>query len=258
MIHQEAVHRFVHKQKTLLRSTYDEAWQRGVSSYTPDADPASVPSTPRHIAESGLTGAALLAVRRDYPYVPPAAPDPVNRAVALAPSFNSLNRMAFELVTLTPSPIAELAGSASAEVVGAAASFAQALQDWVSSNGYRLDGGDSVAWAGEQAGFGEAANTDGQLLEWMTEDDDAVCADCDVLGSMPPQPLADWPCQPGDGATACSVGCRCTLDTSEISIVPGDTYAPALTDQQQATVDAVLNSQQQAMAAVMPDAQYLD
>jgi hypothetical protein len=277
MIEPMAISNFVHRQKLLLRKTYDAAWATGVGSYQPDPNPAQEPDVPRDAAEAGLSGAALLAVRRTYNYVAPTSPDPVRRAVALAPSFGSLNRMTGELATLAPSTeqlvavgavapaeaagavgVTDLAGNALTGLTAAHDAFARALADWVSSNGSRLDGGASVAWAGEQNGFGEAADADGQLLTWQAEEDDSTCSDCSSLASMPPQPLSDWPCQPGDGATQCSVGCRCSLDATDMSILPNDTYAPQLSDAQQATMSGLMDAQQQALASQMSDAQYLD
>lgn len=45
--------------------------------------------------------------------------------------------------------------------------YAEALatQEWLDSNEWRLTAGESVAWAGDQAGYAQAANEDGQLLE---------------------------------------------------------------------------------------------
>ncbi len=213
MIAPEAIYRFLAAQKHLLRRTYDAAWQTGVANYQPDQDPDSEPSTPRHVAEAGLAGAALLAIRRAYKYVPPASPDPVRRAVALAPAFRSLNAMHTELAELSPANVAQsqLATIAAVDSGGKGLSHedatAQAFDDWMGSNAWRLDNGDSVAWAGEQSGGAEAADADGQLLQWTGADDDRECDDCRELSAMPPLPLSEWPAQPGDGSTECNVGC---------------------------------------------------
>lgn len=252
MIDPDAIAKFADRHKRLLRHTYDTAWQQGVTSYTPDKDPEQEPSTAQDIATVGLTGAALLAARRLYRYVAPKQPDEMARAAALAPAFASIDKMTSELATLSPSDVA-IQGNADA-----ASAFAQGLTDWVASNAWRLDNGDSVAWAGEQNGYGEAANQDGQMLEWQTEDDDNVCEDCRTLGSMPPQPLSDWPCQPGDGSTLCNVGCRCSLNEFPVSLVPGDTYAPVLSPDQQQTVSSLVATQANNLAAMMPNAAYLD
>lgn len=264
MIEPAAISHFVDRQKRLLRRTYDAAWTTGAGSYQSDQDPQQEPDAPRHLAETGLTGAALLAVRRTYNYVAPTSPDPVRRAVALAPAFGSLNRMTGELATLAPTTEqlaavgAPSGAGAQGSLVSAHDAFARALQDWVAGNGSRLDGGSSVAWAGESAGFAEAADADGMLLVWTDTGDDAECEDCVSLASMPPQPLSDWPCQPGDGASACNVGCRCSLDATDMSVLPGDTYSPQLTDAQQSTMSGLMDAQQAALGSMMADAQYLD
>ena len=182
--------------------------------------------------------------------------------MSLAPSFASLNRMHQELMLLAPDPVAVQAAAVEAGARGAIAQaadvFARALQDWASSNAYRLDAGSSVAWAGMQSGYGEAADQDGMLLGWDDEQDDHECEDCQQLAGMPPMALADWPCQPGDGTTACNIGCRCKLSASDRQVEPGDTYAPELSDAQQATMDKLTTAQADAMNAMMPDAQYLD
>src|ERR1700752_4972782 len=250
MIPTEAVWQFAHDQKRLLRKTYDDAWDRGAASYEPDEDPDKEPDTPRDVATAGLVGAALLAARRAYRYVRPPAPDPVRRAVALAPSFQGVNRMVGELATL--SPTAEQVAAAGS----ATAAFDAALADWVSGNAWRLDAGVSVAWAGEQIGYGEAADADGTLLGWNSAGDANVCEDCNILNDSPPLPLSEWPCYPGDGATECNVGCRCSLDPEGISILPGDTYAPQFSDAQDALFSKLTDAQANAMAAMMSDAQY--
>jgi hypothetical protein len=195
----------------------------GVANYTPDDDPApeDVPDEPAPdpSTAAGATGAAVLAALRMYPYKAPKQPDALRRAAALAPAFASLDRMAGELATLSPSTDAIDQGNADE-------SFASALLGWAVSNGWRLDAGESTAWAGESSGFAEAATQDGQLLEWIDSGDDHECADCEVLAGMPPAPLSDWPCQPGDGVTECHSGCRCSLDVSDQQVVPGDTYDP--------------------------------
>ena len=160
-----------------------------------------------------------------------------------------------------PTPGADvvaLESGARGSIADAADVFARALEEWTQQNAWRLDAGASVAWAGEQSGFGEAADADGQLLSWDDSGDDHECEDCLSLASMPPQPLSEWPCQPGDGATACNVGCRCRLSPTGMEIQPGDTYDPALTDAQSATLSKLNDAQAQALADMMPDAAYLN
>jgi hypothetical protein len=260
MIPTEAVNHFVHRQKQLLRRTYDAAWAAGVAAYRPRPDPEEQPDTPKHLVTAGLTGAALLAARRAYPYVAPRSPDPVRRAVALTPAYKGLNAMAGELQALTPPGAAEGLSAPLTPSYGPTAREAdgQALQDWVARNASRLNAGDSVAWSGEQAGYAEAANEGSQLLQWNDSGDDRTCSDCLMLGAMPPMPLQDWPCMPGDASTECNAGCRCSLDPIDMSVLPGDTYAPALSGEQQATVDKITAARDEAMRNAMPDVQYLE
>lgn len=242
MLPPEAVYRFADRQKWLLRHTYDQSWQRGVASYEPDPDPAQEPSLPRSLAITGLTGAALLAVYRRYAYVPPQSPDPVTRAVALAPSFQGINRMASELA----SPVTLAALGTGSDVAG-----------WAETNAWRLDAGASVAWAGEQAGFAEAANADGQMLyQWMSAGDNRVCDDCEMLSSFPPMALGDWPTSPGAGDTTCNVGCRCSWDIFGQQLP--DNYTPSLSPEQQGLIDTISERQLQALQDMMPDAAYLE
>jgi hypothetical protein len=252
----QAVMTFAHKQKKLLRNTYDAAWQTGVSAYEPDEDPDTEPDTPRDVAEAGLTGTALLAVRQLYMYAAPTSPNPITRAVALAPAFGSLNTMTGELATLSPDT---LAAAASASTADASSAFERALTQWATGAANRLDAGASVAWSGEASGYAEAADADGQLLQWQLDDSvEHHCDDCLSLATMPPLPLSEWPCQPGDGTSACSTGCRCNLESYDRTIEPGDTYDPQLSDDQEATIGRLMDNQAAAMSAAIPDAAYLD
>lgn len=83
------------------------------------------------------------------------------------------------------------------------------------------------------------------------------CDDCQQLGEMPPQALADWPCMPGDGTTACNVGCRCSLVASDVDPADNDDYQPQLSPAQQAVYNTIMTRQSEAMMAAMPDAAYL-
>jgi hypothetical protein len=255
VISHTAALRFADAQKRLLRRTYDTAWGQGVGGYQPDADPRHQPDAPRDVAEAGLTGAALLALRRTYSYVAPTSPDPVRRTVALAPAFRGVNAMVAEVLTITPDVTD--ATAASEATISAAEALGQALQQWMVSNAYRLNMGDSVAWAGEAAGYAEAADADGQLLEWDDVGDEQVCEDCLSLASMPPMPLSEWPTSPGAGDTECSVGCRCSWSDAG-TVAPGDTYAPSLDAGQQSTIGGLLDSQSQTMSDMMPDVAYLE
>lgn len=259
MIPPAAIQRFTEQQRQLIHDSYDQAWRRGVQGYEPDADPDE--PTPEHQyagEEASLTGAALLRARSRRSYEAPTQPDMARRQQALAGALKSTERMAGELATLSPEPKHQVAaqtevddGKLPVESVTAGA-LALAVAGWAESNAYRLDAGASVAWAGEQAGYAEAANTDGQLLQWQSEDDDSVCEDCADLESMGPLPLEDFPTMPGDGATECDAGCRCSLEAVAISMLPGDELAP-LGDEASAALEKVAGQAQERMDKSMPE-----
>lgn len=204
MLSPDAIERFRQRQRELVEDTYDSAWQDGVDGYEPDADPPpgeELPDEDGHpdvIAAVGLGASAALLARRGRRYRAPTQAAQDRRARAIAKALRSADKMAAELATLAPAP--------------AQADFATAVREWADSNAYRLDAGESVAWAGEQDGYAQAASADGQLLSWQTEEDDQVCTDCEELGNLPPMPEEDWPTSPGGGGTACDVGCRCSLE----------------------------------------------
>ena len=258
MIDVAAIARFHRAQAALLASTYDHAWRHGVASYEPDDDPEE-PARPRAdetkiqlvpIIAAG-TAAALLT-RRERPYQPPLAPVAEVRARALTPALAGLDRMAGELQHITPTP-AQLQAAEDAIRAGTiesedAVSYALALaaREWVEGNEWRLNAGESVAWAGEQDGYGQAANEDGQLLEWLTEADDRVCDDCSELGDMPPMPLSEWPTTPGAGDTTCDVGCRCCMIVADDQELPGGEL-PALSEDQEATLSRIAEGRREAL-----------
>lgn len=249
MIHPEAILRFADQQKKLLRKTYDEAWLQGVHSYIPDDDPDKEPSLPRDMAVAGLSGSPLLNVRRQYKYQAPNHPSAVYRAVALAPAFIGIASMVGEIVSIMD--------AASPYVESANGDISLALTNWTETNSWRLDNGDSVAWAGEQAGYAEAADADGQYLYgWMTVGDNRVCSGCELLSSFPPMPLGMWPTAPGAGDTDCGPGCRCSWDVWGDPL-PVD-YVPYLTSDQQALSDQLATQQAQTITDLMPDAVYLE
>lgn len=249
MIPPEAVLHFIDQQKRLLRRTYDEAWQRGVVSYEHDDDPEQEPTLPHAMAVAGLSDIALLAARRRYRYKAPAHPDPVRRTVALAGAFAGLNAMVRQ--------VAAVASGTSPELMDAGGDFDAALAAWADANAWRLDAGDSVAWAGEQAGFAEAADSDGMMLyQWVSVGDTRVCSDCELLADFPPMPLGQWPTSPGAGDTTCNAGCRCSWDTW--GVIPSDSYAPELSSAQQDLVGTLSDRQAQVLADMLPDAPYLD
>jgi hypothetical protein len=254
-----AIQRFTEQQRQLIHNSYDSAWRQGVAGYQPDADPEEpTPEHQHHGEEASLTGVPLLRARTQRVYQPPTQPDMARRQQALAGALKSTERMAGELATLSPEPQhleaaqEEVdAGKLAVEglVVGA---LALAAAEWAESNAYRLDAGASVAWAGEQSGYAEAANQDGQLLSWVDEGDDHVCGDCDALDAMGPLPLEDFPTMPGDGATECDAGCRCSLEAVAIEMLPGDELAP-LGQEDTATLDKVAGQAQERMNQLMPE-----
>lgn len=256
----QALAAFSLAQKRLLVATYNEAWRRGVRNYQPgDREFDPVAEAARERDEALLVGAALLVARARRQYVPPVGPDQYRRAIALAPALHGVNSMVGQLATVTPTQDhvdAATAAVADGTIEPAAASryaLHQAVADWVGSNDWRLAGGESAAWAGEQSGFGEAADTGGQLLDWVTDGDDRVCEDCDVLGGMGPMPLEEWPTTPGAGDTECNVGCRCSWDVAA-EMPSSDSYqAYPLSSDQQATSDAILGRRSAALDGLAPD-----
>jgi hypothetical protein len=228
VLHPHAIHRFRRTQRDLIHTTYLRAWQAGVDGYEPDDDPP--PPAPPDQQQQDRHHVIVLPLlrRRQQPYVAPTVPDPRRVARATGPALRSVDRMTFELSTLAPSQQqldaaqkAVSAGGLAAASMGVYA-LGLALQDWIESNSYRLNLGESVAWAGEQDGYAQAADADGQLLEWQTEDDDRVCDDCMDLGNLPPMPAEDWPTTPGAGGTICEQGCRCSLEATS-ALNEGDT-----------------------------------
>jgi len=258
-----AIQHFTERQRQLIHDSYDQAWQRGVKSYTPDADPEE--PTPEHQhrgEEATLTGLTLLRARTYRAYQPPGSPDFERRQIALAGALKSTEKMAGELAQLSPEQEhveeAQLeleAGNADtdfgAEGLGLAA-LANAVAQWAESNAYRLDAGASVAWAAEQAGYAEAADTDGKLLQWIDEGDDKVCGDCQALDELGPLPLADFPTMPGDGATECDAGCRCSLEAVDIESLPSDQLAP-LGEEENTVLDKIAGQVQERMDNLAPN-----
>lgn len=244
-----ATQRFQDRQHQLLKDTYRTGWHAGVANYLPDPDPVQ-PANPSH--EAAIVGvglASILLQRRRKPYVAPTVPDDDRMVAALKPATDGLARMVHQInaviatqddldaaraavqagtVNVSGAPSAptvaastdagsvtiDAATEADTNAVVQAYAESQALQRFMDTNQWRLYPGESVAWAGEQAGYQEAADADGMLLEWQTEADDHVCEDCADLGTLPPMPAGDWPTTPGQGDTECNVGCRCSLQAS--------------------------------------------
>jgi hypothetical protein len=259
MIDPIAIQRFTERQRQLVHDTYDQAWRQGVEGYEPDTDPEDPSPEHQHRGEeASLTGLSLLKARANRIYGPPEAPDPNRRQQALAGPLRSTERMASELAQLSPKPahVAEAqaevdAGKIAVEALTAAA-LANAIADWAESNAYRLDAGVSIAWAGEQAGYAEAADTDGKLLQWVDEGDEKVCGDCQSLADLGPLPLEDFPTMPGDGATECDQGCRCSLDAVDVETLPGDQIAP-LGEEETTVIDKIAGQAQERMDKLAPE-----
>lgn len=260
MLDPAAISRFHATQIALLASTYNKSWEHGVRSYQPDADPAKpLPQDPGHhevIAAVGMGAVAMLLHRRGQRYAPPSVPDKALRDRALTPAIGSADKMAAELHHLIP----QLAQVQAAEVAIRAGTIDQAdlmnyalglaAREWTERNEWRLGAGESAAWAGEQAGYSQAADADGQLLEWVAEADDRVCEDCESLAAMPPMPLSEWPTLPGMGDTICNVGCRCAVQVSDVQLEPGDSL-PELSDDQEAFIGRLASERTEAIEAAI-------
>lgn len=185
MILHHAVAEWQKRQAHAISQAYDRAYRDGQQNYRRDnTNPA--PHT---------------ATGQPPPAVPPAQP----KLQALSPALNSLARMGAEMALLVPTT-AQIATAGSV-----AAATVALLQAYLARNAYRLAGAASVAWAGEQHGYVQAADADGLLLEWELDAGAHHCDDCPALAGLPPMPLAQWPTLPGDGATQCAAGCKCSM-----------------------------------------------
>lgn len=256
MLDPSAIHRFHTAQVGLLAATYNRAWVHGVASYKPDADPAEpLPADPGHakvIAAVGMGTVAAILHARGQKYRPPTAPDPQLRARALTPAVKGMDRMTGELqhiiANATQVKAAEDAIRAGTIPADDLLNYALALaaREWTERNDWRLTAGESAAWSGEQAGYGQAAEADGQLLEWLPEGDERVCSDCESLGGLPPMPLSEWPTLPGTGDTICDVGCRCVMQAADVPLEAGGGL-PELNDEQEATIDKITSGREEAL-----------
>lgn len=177
-----------HRQASTLAGAYTASWHAGAAGYR------STRATP---PAAGLTATSPA----------PVAPAPAATVRALGPALAGVARMAATLALITPTA----AGIAAAGSVAAATAAAAA--GWLARNLWRLAAGASVVWAGEQHGYAQAAAADGMLLAWQLDPSPAVhhCEDCPALAALPPMVLDQWPTLPGEGATACDVGCRCSM-----------------------------------------------
>lgn len=203
------------RQTQLLARTYTRAWNQGAAAYRAQH---ATPSAAR------LTSA------------PPTKPNAAAMSRALAPALSSLARMAAQIATLIPTA-AMLA--AAGTIAGATLLAAQA---YLQTNGWLLAAGASVAWAGEMAGYAESAAADGMLIAWELDPLAQHCEDCPLLAGLPPMPLEWWPTLPGEGATECNVGCRCSLRA--VAAKP-----PVLTGAQHELISRIANRQPVLIAA---------
>lgn len=172
------------RQAKTLKQTYTRAWKAGQANY-----------------RAQTTTPPAAAGAQPPPKTPPA--QPMQRA--LGPALQSLARMGAAIGTIVPT----------AEMVAAAATveaaIAAAVAAYITANSWRLAGGVSVAWAGEQHGYVQAAAADGLLLDWQLDGGAHHCEDCPALAALPPMALDQWPTLPGEGATECAGGCKCTM-----------------------------------------------
>jgi hypothetical protein len=212
----QATARWQQKQARAIRNTYRDAWKTGRNAYRSEQHP---PNTQHRPAKP-----------------PPARPAALPERQALAPALNSLARMGAELVLLVPT-------AAQIAVAGSmAAAMLLAIKAWIKTNAYRLAGAASVAWAGEQHGYTQAADADGLLLAWQLDGAAHHCDDCLALAGLPAMPLEQWPTMPGDGATECGAGCKCSM-----TAVAAET--PVLSAVQQGALARVAAQQPEPIAA---------
>jgi hypothetical protein len=198
--------RWQQRQQQVLMRAYVKAWQTGASNYranatTPAAGPGARPQ--------------------------PTRPNGQQMQRALQPALQSLAATAAGATMVVPTA-AQTAAAGSA-----AGALAGAMVGYLTAQTCRLAGGASVAWAGEQAGYAQAADADQQLLRWQLDGAAKHCADCPALAALPPMPLDQWPTFPGGGATECGPGCKCSF------IAAGSIAPPVLTGHQLQTLQRV-------------------
>jgi hypothetical protein len=215
---QQAATRWQSRQARLLKATYLKGWQAGVRNFR-SQQPAST-------RQRGATPAAPAL----------ATPPTATMSQALSPALTSLARMGAQLAVIVPTA-AQLAVAGTV-----AAATLLAVKEFLKTSGWLLAAGVSVAWAGEQAGYAHAADANGFLLRWQLDPRAEHCDDCPLLAMLPPLPLAMWPTFPGDGATECNVGCKCSLQAVTAEI-------PVLTAEQQELLSRIGNRQPVLIAA---------
>lgn len=196
--HQATV-RWQQRQQQILMQAYVKAWQTGARNYR------STGATPTAGSGAGAQ---------------PTRPNAQQMQRALHPALASLASTAAGALSIIPT--AEQIAAAA----GVTAALPLAMIQYLTAEAFRLAGGASVAWAGEQAGYAQAAAADGQLLRWQLDGAAKHCADCPALAALPPMPLDQWPTLPGEGATDCNAGCKCSM------VAAGSIAPPPLTGAQ--------------------------
>lgn len=211
----EAATRWNRRQVRILANAYAQAWDAGANTYRT-----------QHATPLGTS------VRKAQP----TRPDAKVMGRALGPAIVSLTNMTAALATIVPTA-AQISAAG-----GATAAIAVAMATYLEVNAWRLAGGASVAWAGEQAGYVQAADADGLLLSWQLGGA-KPCADCPELAALPPMPLDQWPTLPGEGETECNVGCRCSM------VAVGMQAPQPLTAEQQQTLSRIASKPSVLVAA---------
>lgn len=168
----EAIVQWQQRQQQILMRSYAKAWQTGAQNYR------SGTATPASVRGAGQQ---------------PTRPNGLAMQRALQPAFASLASTTAGALMVVPT--------------AAGQTLQAAMIAYLAAQAYKLAGGTSVAWAGEQAGYAQSAAADGQLLRWQLDGAAKHCADCPALAALPPMPMDQWPTFPGEGATECNVGC---------------------------------------------------
>lgn len=182
---QQLAARWHQQQIQALLAAYARAWQQGASAFR------SQSATPLYTTVTQQPQSSA-----------PQGPDRQRMGQALGPALASAATMAAEIAALTPITVERMA---------LPAQIAAAIAQYLAANLFRVKQGSYVAWAGEQAGYAETANSAGLLLKWQLEPGAHHCVDCPALSALPAMALNQWPTLPGMGATACGVGCHCSL-----------------------------------------------
>lgn len=212
---QQAASRWLARQERLIRQAYEKGWQAGQRNYR------SQYATP---PAATVTTAA-------------AQPNQATMSRVISPALTSAQRVAAQLAVIVPTA-AQIAATATM-----AAAVALAVRQFLATKTFLLLLAVYVLWAAEQAGYAEAAHADGLLLRWELDLRADHCSDCPALATLPAMRLDQWPTLPGEGATECKQGCKCSLRS-----VPGAVARP-LTAQQLELVQRLAARQPVLVAA---------